>query len=47
VKRRRRAWKMALIEKLNPDWRDLRHELNICHSVRFLCSGRSAARNDA
>jgi putative endonuclease len=24
----RRAWKIALIEKLNPDWRDLSGELN-------------------
>ena len=24
----RRAWKIALIEKLNPDWRDLTGELN-------------------
>jgi len=24
----RRAWKIALIEKLNPDWRDLTDELN-------------------
>jgi|ERR1700722_7763410 putative endonuclease len=24
----RRAWKIALIEKLNPDWRDLGGELN-------------------
>jgi putative endonuclease len=28
LKRRRRAWKIALIEKLNPDWRDLTNELN-------------------
>ena len=27
-KRWRRAWKIALIEKLNPDWRDLTDELN-------------------
>jgi putative endonuclease len=26
-KRWRRAWKIALIEKLNPDWRDLTGEL--------------------
>jgi putative endonuclease len=24
----RRAWKVALIEKLNPDWRDLTDQLN-------------------
>ncbi len=24
----RRAWKIALIEKLNPDWRDLADDLN-------------------
>jgi putative endonuclease len=24
----RRAWKIALIEKLNPDWRDLTNDLN-------------------
>jgi Predicted endonuclease containing a URI domain len=24
----RRAWKIALIEKLNPDWRDLSDQLN-------------------
>jgi len=28
LKRWRRAWKVALIEKLNPDWRDLTNELN-------------------
>ena len=28
LKRWRRAWKVALIEKLNPDWRDLTGELN-------------------
>ena len=28
MKRWRRAWKIALIEKLNPDWRDLAGELN-------------------
>jgi len=27
-KRWRRAWKIALIEKSNPDWRDLADELN-------------------
>jgi putative endonuclease len=27
VKRWRRAWKFDLIEKLNPDWRDLADEL--------------------
>jgi len=27
LKRWRRAWKFALIEKLNPDWRDLTDEL--------------------
>jgi putative endonuclease len=27
LKRWRRAWKIALIEKLNPDWRDLTLEL--------------------
>src|SRR5262245_53121571 len=27
LKRWRRAWKIALIEKLNPDWRDLADEL--------------------
>ena len=29
LKRWRRAWKVALIEKLNPDWRDLTHDLNL------------------
>jgi putative endonuclease len=29
MKRWRRAWKIALIEKLNPDWRDLTGELNL------------------
>ena len=29
LKRWRRAWKIALIEKLNPDWRDLAYELNL------------------
>ena len=28
LKRWRRAWKIALIEKLNPDWRDLTGQLN-------------------
>ena len=28
LKRWRRAWKIALIEKLNVDWRDLSRELN-------------------
>jgi putative endonuclease len=28
LKRWRRIWKIALIEKLNPDWRDLTNELN-------------------
>jgi putative endonuclease len=28
LKRWRRAWKIALIEKLNPDWHDLTDELN-------------------
>jgi putative endonuclease len=28
LKRWNRAWKIALIEKLNPDWRDLTGELN-------------------
>jgi len=28
VKRWRRAWKIALIEKNNPDWQDLADQLN-------------------
>ncbi len=28
LKRWRRGWKIALIEKLNADWRDLSHEMN-------------------
>ncbi|MHC4054347.1 GIY-YIG nuclease family protein [Bradyrhizobium sp. 25ACV] len=28
LKRWRRAWKLKLIEDLNPDWRDLSDELN-------------------
>ena len=28
LKHWRRAWKIELIEKLNPDWRDLSNELN-------------------
>ena len=28
LKRWRRAWKIQLIEKLNPDWRDLSDRLN-------------------
>jgi putative endonuclease len=28
LKRWRRAWKIALIEKNNPDWRDLADQLN-------------------
>ena len=27
LRRRRRAWKIALIEKLNPEWRDLSDEI--------------------
>jgi putative endonuclease len=27
LKRWRRAWKIALVDKLNPDWRDLSEEL--------------------
>jgi putative endonuclease len=29
LKRWRRAWKVALIEKLNPDWRDLTDQLSL------------------
>ena len=29
LKRWRRAWKIELIEKSNPDWRDLTDELNL------------------
>ena len=29
LKRWRRAWKVALIEKLNTDWRDLACEMNL------------------
>ena len=28
IKKWRRAWKLALIEAMNPDWRDLYDELN-------------------
>ena len=28
IKRWRRQWKFDLIEKMNPDWRDLYEELN-------------------
>jgi putative endonuclease len=28
LKRWRRAWKIALIEKLNPEWNDLTNQLN-------------------
>jgi len=28
LKRWRRTWKISLIEKLNPDWRDLTGELS-------------------
>jgi putative endonuclease len=28
MKRWRRAWKIELIEKLNPDWRDMADQLN-------------------
>ena len=28
LKRWRRAWKIALIEKLNPEWKDLSDQLN-------------------
>src|SRR5258707_7221780 len=29
MKRWRRAWKIELIEKFNPDWRDLTDQLNL------------------
>ena len=29
LKRWRRAWKFELVEKLNPDWRDLTEELQL------------------
>ena len=29
IKKWRRAWKIALIESMNPDWRDLYDELNL------------------
>ena len=29
LKRWRRAWKVALIEKFNADWRDLAYEMNL------------------
>src|SRR6266404_149244 len=29
MKRWRRAWKIELIEKINPDWRDLTDQLNL------------------
>lgn len=29
LKRWRRAWKFELIEKLNPEWRDLAEELTV------------------
>jgi len=29
LKRWRRAWKIALVEKLNVDWRDLAYEMNL------------------
>ncbi|GJE15726.1 GIY-YIG nuclease family protein [Methylobacterium marchantiae] len=29
LKRWRRAWKIALIEAMNPDWRDLYDDLNV------------------
>src|SRR5712675_1883629 len=32
LKRWRRAWKIALIEKLNPDWRDLTNEIEFLTS---------------
>ncbi|MCD6075316.1 MAG: nuclease family protein [Rhodospirillales bacterium] len=28
IKKWRRAWKLELIEKSNPTWRDLNHEIN-------------------
>jgi putative endonuclease len=28
VKRWRRAWKLQLIESMNPEWRDLYYDLN-------------------
>jgi putative endonuclease len=37
LKRWRRAWKMELIDKFNPDWRDLAEELAL-----YPCSGHAA-----
>jgi len=45
LKRWRRAWKIALIEKLNPDWRDLTSELihDPCPRTRCSASWRCTA----
>ena len=42
IKKWRRAWKIALIEKTNPDWRDLYDEI-----VQPSFPGRGAACNGA
>ena len=39
----RRAWKIALIEKLNPDWRDLAHDLNLRYGKAVSFPGCGAA----
>ena len=33
LKRWRRAWKIALIERLNPDWRDLSNQIDSITSL--------------
>jgi putative endonuclease len=49
LKRWRRAWKIALIEKLNPDWRDLKNELKFLRHLPDACScpGCCAARRSS
>src|SRR5438093_11737580 len=37
LKRWRRAWKIELVGKFNPDWRDLSDELALCASPRTGC----------
>ena len=46
LKRWRRAWKIALIEKLNPDWQDLSDQLKFVmqsHKPRISSAPRSRA----
>ena len=44
LKRWLRAWKLELIEKMNPEWRDLTYDLAVCEKPR-VPDARSASRH--